>query len=118
MKFRALRTAAVSILILGGTVAFSPASHAQETTTSAAADTAAPAETSAASAETTVAATAETTAAEAPAETTAAAPEGAVAAGGGFLSKDNGGSNALPIGLAAAGVLVGAGFVASRRRKA
>ena len=115
MLSRVIRTAAVSALCLGGTFMASSAAFAQETTTTVAA----------VATETTVAAAvvAETVAAEpAAAEpvvaeaTPAAAPEGAVAAAGGFLSTD--GNNTLPIVLAGAALVTGAGLVIARRRKA
>ena len=105
-----IRTAALSLAFVGAALAGTPAAFAQSETT-----VAATAETSAAAvAETTVAA--EAPAAEAPASE-AAAPEGGVAAGGGFLGND-GGSNALPIVLAGAAVVAGAGVFAARRRRA
>ncbi len=97
MLSRSLRTVAVSLLVLGAsTVAVSTAT-AQETTTTVAA--AAP--------------VADTT----PAADAAATPAGGVAAGGGFLSNDKG-SNTLPVALAGAAVLAGAGIVVLRRKKA
>lgn len=103
MLNRAVRSISVSLFALGAFVAFAPASGAQETTTTVAA--APVAETAA------VAPVAETVAAP-----PAAAPEGAVAAGGGFLSKDS--NNTLPIVLGAGALVAGAGFIVSRRRKA
>ncbi len=104
MLRKALRTAAVSVLVGGAAFLAVPAS-AQETTTTVApvaevvveapvADTAAPVD----------AATAEV-------------PAGGVAAGGGFMSNDNG-SAVLPLALALGAAGVGAGIFVSRRRKA
>ena len=118
MLSRVIRTAAVSALCLGGTFMASSAAFAQDATTTVAAavatETTVPA---AVVAETTVPAAVEPVAAEpAAAEPVAAAPEGAVAAGGGFLSGD--GNNTLPIVLAGAALVTGAGIVVVRRRKA
>ena len=106
MLSRSLRSAVISLALLGGSVAIAPIAHAQETTTTVAAavpETAAP--------------VAATPAADAAATTVAAAPAGGVAAGGGFLSNSDGSNSVLPIVLASGAVLAGLGFVASRRRR-
>lgn len=123
MLSRVIRTAAVSALCLGGTFMASSAAFAQDATTTIAAavatETTVPA---AVVAETTVPAAVEPVAAEpaaaepVAAEPAAAAPEGAVAAGGGFLSGDS--NSTLPIVLAGAALVTGAGIVVARRRKA
>jgi uncharacterized membrane protein len=104
MLRKAIRTAAVSVLVGGAAFLAVPAS-AQDATT-------------------TVAPVAEV-AVEAPVADTAApvdaavaeVPAGGVAAGGGFISNDNG-STVLPIALALGAAGVGAGIFVSRRRKA
>jgi LPXTG-motif cell wall-anchored protein len=116
MLSRVIRTAAVSALCLGGSFVVSSAAFAQDATTTTVAAAVATETTVAAAAvtETTVAAAAEPAAVvEA---TPAVAPAGAVAAGGGFLSTD--GNSTLPIVLAGAALVAGAGIVVARRRKA
>ncbi len=98
MLRKALRTAAVSVLVGGAAFLAVPASAQDATTTVPAAE--AP-----------VADTA------APANPPAAVPAGGVAAGGGFISNDSG-SNVLPLALALGAAGVGAGIFVSRRRKA
>jgi LPXTG-motif cell wall-anchored protein len=109
-----IRTAALSLAFVGAALAGAPAAFAQsETTVAAVAETSA-----AAVAETTAAAEAVAPASEAVAPASeAGAPAGGVAAGGGFLS-DEGGTNTLPIVLAGAAVVAGAGVFAARRRRA
>ena len=117
MFSRVIRTVAVSALCLGGTFVASSAAFAQDETTTIAGAVATETTVAAAVAvETTVAAAAEPAAAAPVEATPAVAPAGAVAAGGGFLSTD--GNNTLPIVLAGAAVLAGAGIVVARRRKA
>lgn len=102
MLRHALRTAAVSVLVGGAAFLAVPAS-AQDATT-----TVAPAPVAAAPVADTVA----------PADPAAAAvPAGGVAAGGGFISNDNG-STVLPVALALGAAGIGAGIFVSRRRKA
>ena len=104
MLRHALRTAAVSVLVGGAAFLAVPASAQDATTTVApVADTVAPV-------------------ADAPVADTAApvaveAPVGGVAAGGGFLSDDNGAA-VLPAVLVLGAAGVGAGIFVSRRRKA
>lgn len=105
------RTAVLAFAFVGATFASAPVAFAQsETTVAAVAETTAAAEPAAEAAATEAAV-------EAVAETAAAAPEGAVAAGGGFLDSD-GSSNTLPLVLAGAGLVAGAGVFAARRRRA
>lgn len=97
MLRHALRTAAVSVLVGGAAFLAVPASAQDATTTVApapVADTVAPADPAA-----------------------AAVPAGGVAAGGGFISNDNG-STVLPVALALGAAGIGAGIFVSRRRKA
>lgn len=105
----ALRTAVVSVLVGGAAFLAVPASAQDATTTVApVAETAAPvADTAAPVAEAPV------DAAAVPAE----APTGGVAAGGGFMSDDNG-SAVVPVALVLGAAGVGAGIFVSRRRKA
>ena len=106
MLRHALRTAAVSVLVGGFAFLAVPAS-AQDATT-----TVAPVAEASVAVEAPVADTA------APVDAAAAeVPAGGVAAGGGFISNDNG-STVLPIALALGAVGVGAGIFVSRRRKA
>lgn len=99
----AIRTAAVSVLVGGAAFLAVPAS-AQDAPV---ADTAAPI-----AVEAPVADTVAPVAVDA-----AAVPDGGVAAGGGFLSDDNG-SAVLPLALAIGAAGIGAGIFVSRRRKA
>lgn len=106
MLRNALRTAAVSVLVGGAAFLAVPAS-AQDATT-----TVAPVADASVAVEAPVADTA------APVDAAVAeVPAGGVAAGGGFISNDNG-STVLPIALALGAAGVGAGIFVSRRRKA
>ncbi len=110
MLRQALRTAAVSVLVGGAAFLAVPASAQDAPTTVPPA-----AEAPVAEAPVAEAPVADTAAPVDPAAT--AVPAGGVAAGGGFISNDNG-STVLPLALAAGAAGIGAGIFVSRRRKA